>query len=169
MRLQSLELMPDEAGEQHVRRQWQRLRDAGLPSQLDHSSVSNAPHVTAVAVPALDPAAVDLAAKVLGPLLPVECRLTGLVLLGDRRLVLARLAEVPDALVEAVLRLRASTQGHPFPGWLPHVTLAHGVDPRDLARTTEVLDLAPAAFALTSVRHWDPGKAVTSLVCAISV
>ena len=35
-RMHALELLPDEAGCDVVRRDWQALRDAGLPSQLDH-------------------------------------------------------------------------------------------------------------------------------------
>ena len=35
-RLHALELVPDDAGDAAVRRDWQALRDAGLPSQLDH-------------------------------------------------------------------------------------------------------------------------------------
>ena len=52
-RLHALELVPDEAGDDAVRRDWQVLRDLGLPSQLDHTGGSNSPHVTLVALPAI--------------------------------------------------------------------------------------------------------------------
>ena len=51
-RLHALELLPDDDGEAAVRADWQALRDAGLPSQLDHAGETNTPHVTVVAVPA---------------------------------------------------------------------------------------------------------------------
>jgi hypothetical protein len=84
-RLHALELLPDAAGEAAVRRDWQALRDAGLPLMLDHTAASNTPHVTAVAVPAITPADEQLAAEVLGPLLPVAAGLSGPALLGGRR------------------------------------------------------------------------------------
>ena len=51
--MHAIELLPDAAGCEAVRRDWQALRDAGLPSQLDHRGATNSPHVTAVAAPAL--------------------------------------------------------------------------------------------------------------------
>ena len=52
-RLHAIELLPDDAGRDVVRRDWQALHDAGLPSQLDHRGTTNSPHVTVVAAPAL--------------------------------------------------------------------------------------------------------------------
>ncbi len=54
-RLHALELVPDAAGDDAVRRDWQALRDAGLPSQLDHAVATNTPHVTVLALPELTP------------------------------------------------------------------------------------------------------------------
>ena len=51
-RMHALELLPDDAGRDVVRRDWQALRDAGLPSQLDHRGATNSPHVTVADVPA---------------------------------------------------------------------------------------------------------------------
>lgn len=154
--LQSLELMPDDDGAARIRQDWQVLRDAGLPSLLDHQGATNAPHVTAVAVPRVDDAARDLAAGLLGELLPLACTLTGLAVLGHKRQVLARLVEVPDDLVAAVLRIKGATSGHPFAGWLPHATLSTRLDRADLAVAMEVLDTSPTPFVLTSVRFWNP-------------
>src|SRR6478735_2891076 len=56
-RLHALELVPDRAGQDLVRRDWQALRDAGLPSQLDHHGATNTPHVTVVSAPVLPEAA----------------------------------------------------------------------------------------------------------------
>ncbi len=57
----ALELVPDDAGLEVVRRDWQRLRDAGLPSQLDHLAPTNAPHVTVVSASVLPEDALDVA------------------------------------------------------------------------------------------------------------
>ena len=46
MPLHALELLPDKAGQQVVRRDWRVLSEAGLRSQLEHRGVTNAPHLT---------------------------------------------------------------------------------------------------------------------------
>ena len=69
--LHALELVPDAAGRDAVRRDWQALRDAGLPSQLDHPSPTNEPHLTVVSAPWLPTDAIDVAGVRLGSLLPV--------------------------------------------------------------------------------------------------
>ena len=48
-RLHALELVPDDAGDHAVRRDWRALHDAGLASQLDHPAATNTPHVTVLA------------------------------------------------------------------------------------------------------------------------
>ena len=65
-RMHALELLPDDAGVDVVRRDWQALRDAGLPSQLDHRGATNTPHLTAVAAPALGPADEERAVELVG-------------------------------------------------------------------------------------------------------
>lgn len=158
-KLHSLELLPDDAGAAVVRRAWQALRDAGLPSMLDHTGGTNTPHVTVVEVPAISAADEDRAVELLGPLLPVEVSLTGLVLLGGARLTLARLVEVPDEVVSAVLRLRAGMSGHAHPGWLPHATLGRRLPREDVARALAALDevgVGATELRLTAMRRWDP-------------
>ncbi|WP_193615061.1 2'-5' RNA ligase family protein [Nocardioides lijunqiniae] len=157
-RLHALELLPDAAGEAAVRRDWQALRDAGLPSMLDHTGASNTPHVTVIAVPEIEPADERLAADLLGPVLPVAARLSGLALLGGRRVSVARLVDVPDELVTAVLRLRAGTRGHQHPGWLPHVTLARRVERADVPRVLEAVAGDGEPLSLVSLRRWDPDE-----------
>ena len=75
--LHALELVPDEAGQELVRRDWQALHDAGLPSQLDHTGATNAPHVTVVAAPRLQADTERLAIALLEPLLPIGCASRG--------------------------------------------------------------------------------------------
>ena len=109
-RMHALELLPDDAGADVVRRDWQALHDAGLPSQLDHRGATNSPHVTVAAAPALGPLDEQHAVALLGTLLPVEARTGGIGLLGGSKVSLVRLLDVPDALVRAVLDLRAEVQ-----------------------------------------------------------
>lgn len=153
--LHSLELVPDEAGEEAVRRDWQALRDAGLPSQLDHSGASNAPHLTLLAAPSVE-AAAERAVEVLGPLLPVRVRAAGVVLFGRHRLTVARAVDVPDALVAAVLALREVTPELPHQGWLPHVTLARRVERADAQRVLDVVGAEDVVLRMSTLRRWDP-------------
>jgi len=162
--LHSLELLPDEEGQAVVRRDWQALRDAGLPSQLDHRGPTNAPHVTVLAAPVIDTGAEALAAEVLAPLLPVPVRASGLVLFGGRRLTVARVVDVEESLLAAVVRVRAAVPDLPRHGWLPHVTLARRLERADVQRAVDVLGHDDVVLTLTCLRHWDPDtRTVTRL------
>ena len=148
--------MPDLAGQEVVRRDWQALRDAGLPSQLDHCGHSNAPHVTVVAAPELPEEAVDLAKARLGSMLPIRARASGLLLLGGERLILARAVDIEDDVVRRVLAVRVHVPGRQHVGWLPHVTLARRLDRADAQRAIDVLGYADVELRLTTLRRWDP-------------
>lgn len=159
-RLHSLELLPDDAGLDAVRRDWRALRDAGLPSQLDHRGSTNTPHLTLVAAPALAPRDEERAAALVAPLLPVEVRAAGIALLGGARVSLVRIVDVPDSLARAVLDLRADVADVAHPGWLPHVTLARRVRRADLATALELLGHEDVTLRLTGLRRWDPDAGV---------
>ena len=156
MPLHSLELLPDEAGRAAVLRDWQALRDAGLRSQLDHRGMTNTPHLTLVAAPVIDAEAERVAADALAALLPVPVRTSGLLLLGARKLTLARVVDVDDALVAAVLRIRAAVAAPQHPGWLPHLTLARRLPRAEAQRAVEVLGHEDLELTLTELRRWDP-------------
>ena len=131
--VQTVELVVDEATDAAVRRSWDVLAAAGLPSQARHPGATNRPHVTlAVASAIPGPVESGLAGAVAE--LPIPVRLGGLVCFAGRRWVLARLV-VPSA---DLLRLHAAVadvvSGCPglrpqlLPGrWTPHVTLARGL------------------------------------------
>lgn len=155
-RLHALELLPDAAGEAAVRRDWQALHDAGLPSMLDHAGATNTPHVTVIAVPAIGPDDEARAVELLGPLLPLPVRTSGLAVFGGERLTIARVVDVDDEVMRAVLDLRAATHGHQHPGWLPHVTLARRMPRGDLQRAADLLGAADVEVTLTTLRRWDP-------------
>ncbi|NPD03833.1 hypothetical protein HN031_03925 [Nocardioides sp. zg-1308] len=161
-RLHALELLPDDAGHDVVRRDWQALRDAGLPSQLDHRGATNSPHVTVVAAPVLRAEDQQEAYDLLGPLLPTGARAAGIALLGGRRVTLVRLVEVPDTVVRAVLELRARVADVQHPGWLPHVTLARRMDRSDVSRALEVLGHDDVVITLTTLRRWDPDAGIVT-------
>ena len=163
-RLHAIELLPDDAGSDVVRREWQALRDAGLPSQLDHRGTTNTPHVTVVAAPALATKDEQRARELVAGLLPVEARAGGIGLLGGAKVSLVRLLDVPDELVRAVLDLRAGAADVQHVGWLPHVTLARRVRRADVPAALEVLGHDDVVLTLSSLRRWDPdARTVTNL------
>lgn len=159
-RMHAIELLPDDAGAEVVRRDWQALRDAGLPSQLDHRGATNTPHVTVLAAPALRVEDERAAARVLGRLLPREARAAGVALLGGNRVTVVRLLDVDDDVVRAVLDVRAEVPDVQHLGWLPHVTLARRVPRADVPAALEVLGHADAAITLAGLRRWDPEAGV---------
>jgi len=164
--VQSVELVLDDDADSAVQGQWQRLRDAGLPSQALHTGASNRPHVTLAARGSMPDGVDGALARVVKPL-PLPLVLGGLLCLPGRRCVLARLV-VPSA---ALLRVQAEVQavlddtgagwsagGHFGPGrWTPHVTLARGLTGEQLATAVAVLSPSSPDLVATApaVRRWD--------------
>ncbi len=155
-RLHALELVPDEAGREVVLRDWQALHDAGLPSQLDHRGATNTPHVTVVSAPALPESAIDVARARLGSMLPARARTAGLVLLGGRRVTVARVLDIEDDVVRRVLAVRVQVPDRQHVGWLPHLTLARRLDRDAAQRAVDVLGHDDVVLSLTELRRWDP-------------
>ena len=150
--------MPDLSGQEVVRRDWQALRDAGLPSQLDHPGRTNAPHVTVVSAPDLPDDVVDLARVRLGSVLPVRARAAGLLLLGGERLTVARAVDIDDDVVRRVLAVRVHVTDRQHAGWLPHVTLARRLERASAQRAVDVLGHDDVELVLTTLRRWDPDR-----------
>ncbi|GAB2937509.1 2'-5' RNA ligase family protein [Rhodococcus aerolatus] len=159
MAVQSVELLLDDGSDAAVRAQWTALADAGLPSQARHTGESNRPHVTLAVAEALtaeqDEALVPVADDV-----PLPLTLGGLLVLGGRRGVLARLV-VPSAALLALQARVAATVGdavaHTGPGaWTPHVTLAHRLTDDELDRALRVLrPVQEVTGRAVAVRRWD--------------
>lgn len=164
--LHSLELVPDEEGQDAVRRDWQRLHDAGLASQLDHRSPTNAPHLTVVAAPSLPDAAIDVATVRLGNLLPVRARAAGLLLLGGGRLTIARAVDLDDHVVRRALAVRVQVPERQHVGWLPHLTLARRVPRADAQRAVDVLGHDDVVLRLTELRRWDPDRGQVRVIAS---
>src|SRR3954471_22099003 len=136
-RLHALELVPDDEGRELVRRDWQALHDAGLPSQLEHRSPPNARRVPVFSAPSLPDEAVDVAQARLGSLLPVRARAAGLLLLGGERITIARAVDIDDDVVRRVLAVRVQVRDRQHVGWIPHVTLARRVARADVQRAVD--------------------------------
>jgi hypothetical protein len=157
-RLHTLELVPDGAGQAAVRRDWERLRDAGLPSQLDHETPTSTPHVSVVAAAELPDSAIDVAVARLGSLLPIRARAAGILVLGGERVTLARAVDIDDDVVRRVLAVRVQVPDRQHVGWLPHVTLARRAERSQLQQMVDVLGHEDVVLTLAELRRWDPEK-----------
>lgn len=164
-RLHAFELVPGAAGREAVLVDWQALRDAGLPSQLDHQGATNTPHLTVLAAPCLPPD--ELASQVLGPLLPLRVRSTGVLLLGGHRLTIARALDVDDSLMAAVLELRREVPDLQHRTWLPHVTLGRRVPPTSAGAALNAIGWASVELVLTELRRWDPDTGTVTTVAQV--
>jgi 2'-5' RNA ligase len=162
VRVQTLELLLDEVTDEVVRGEWQRLADAGLPSQALHTGSTNAPHIT-LAVARDLPEAVEGSVAALADALPLPVELGALVVFGSRRLALARLVIAQAPLLGLHERTAAAMQDCPgvpqylVPGrWTPHVTLARGLSPAQVATALETLGQVDSlSGSVTVMRRWD--------------
>ena len=160
--MQTVELLLDEVTEEAVRGEWQRLADAGLPSQALHTGSTNAPHIT-LAVARAIPEPVEASVSELSKALPLPVELGALVIFGSRRLALARLVVPQPPLLALHERTAAALQDCPgvphylVPGrWTPHVTLARGLTPAQVGAALETLGQVDAlAGSVTVMRRWD--------------
>ncbi len=157
--MRTVELLPDEELEQAVRDAWGQLADAGLPSQAGHADPSNRPHVTVAVVDDWDSGTTALLVGAMSHL-PLPMSVEGLRTFGQRRLTLvASLALTPELIVvhEAIHDILEANawgveQRHVPGGWIPHLTLARGLD-----RTAEI-----AARQLLGEAAWPAGYAAAA-------
>ena len=157
----SLELVLDAVGEGAVRREWQLLEGAGLPSQSRHTGASNRPHVTLLVRSTLG----DLRTAPLGDMLPLTMTLGAPLLLGGGRTRALARSVLPSAtlvrLHEAVHALAGSGDDapHTVPGeWTPHVTLARRLPVERIGDAVAALGEQgerPIAVEATGIRRWD--------------
>lgn len=159
--VQSVELTLDAVSDAEVRREWQALVDAGLPSQALHRGASNRPHVTLAALPVLDDAACGAAlADACRGALPLPLRLGAVVLFGRDPYVLVRSVIATRPLL-ALHEVVAAAVGTPpgtnlSPGlWTPHVTLARRMPGADLPAALAVLPVRELDVVAVGVRRWD--------------
>ncbi|WP_162140718.1 2'-5' RNA ligase family protein [Jongsikchunia kroppenstedtii] len=157
----SAELLLDDAADVWVRRQWQALLDAGLPSQGRISAETNRPHITLVAAEHLHPA-IDSGLAALSGRLPFPVELDGLVTFGGRRKTLALrvvrdelLDETQDEVLAIARPWITDLADHIEPEvWTPHITLARRLTADELDHARAIIDEPPAATAIR-LRRWD--------------
>jgi hypothetical protein len=150
----TVELLPDPQLEARVRRSWERLAAAGLPSLAAHAHPSNRPHVTvavADAFPHLSPVL---------PRLPIPITLTGVLGFGGARGALVRPVVASMALLDLHAAVRDAGIGarpRRSPGaWLPHVGLALRMSPQQRGSALELLaDTSDEHGALVAARSYD--------------
>lgn len=166
---QSVELVLNRAAEQALTAEWDRLAEAGLPTERRAvPSPSHRPHVTLAALDTVEPAA-EAALPSLFADLDLPVRVGGLLVFGPRRTqqgrgsyVLVRQV-VPSAGLLALQARVAALLGltdHPHfgPGcWTPHLTVARRVSSDDVGPMLDVLagSRAEGPATIRRARRWD--------------
>jgi 2'-5' RNA ligase len=159
----SVELLFDPESDEAIRREWRTLADAGLPSQANHRSPTNRPHVTLTAATAIDPA-VDGPLGALAATLPVSCRVGAPIVFGSGRFTLVRsivptpeLLRLHAAVDEMCLpHLPDGSYAHTRPRqWTAHVTLARRMTAPELTAALALLADSDVVGTFTALRRWD--------------
>ncbi|HEY5855398.1 MAG TPA: 2'-5' RNA ligase family protein [Aldersonia sp.] len=159
--VQSVELLFDPDTDARLRRQWQLLLDAGLPSQGHNRSESNRPHVTIAVAREIWPRIEKDLARV--AFAPFQVRIGGVLVFGRRQAIVTRSVVPSDALlalhraVHDVVAGCPGVAGHSAPGdWSPHVTLTRRVRADQLgAVIATVLGEPELVGEAVGVRRWD--------------
>lgn len=166
----ALELSFDAASAGAVESRWRALRFHGLPSQLDHRGMTNAPHLSLVVATSIPDAVVARARDIFTALLPVRLDVRGLVVFGSgARVTVAHLAEPPAEVADAVAELRAATPLVRHPVWTPHVTLGRRIPRERLGEAFAAVDPrggdpAPDVLVADRLRWWDPATATIDVL-----
>ncbi|HTQ18253.1 2'-5' RNA ligase family protein [Mycobacterium sp.] len=165
----SIELVFDRDTEAAIRRIWEELAGAGIPSQAPASR----PHVTLAVAERIDPAVDELLRPVAAGL-PLSCAVGAPVLFGRANVVFARLI-VPSgdllALHAEVHRLcgahlSPAPMSNCLPGqWTGHVTLARRVGGPQLGRALRIAG-RPAQIdgRFAGLRRWEGNKRAEHMV-----
>jgi hypothetical protein len=161
----SVELVFDPDTEDAIRRIWDGLREAGIPSQAPASR----PHTTLTVAERIDPV-VD---KLLSPLrsrFPMPCRIGAPLFFGRAKAVLARLVVPTVALLEVHAEVHRLCLPHMHPGpmtnaspdgWTAHVTLARRVVPAQMSRAVRIAGKpSDIEGAVVGLRRWDGKKRI---------
>jgi 2'-5' RNA ligase len=161
----SIELLIDPDSDAAIRRVWDALADAGLPSQARVTTPTNRPHITLTVADRIAPD-VDALLSPMHERLPFGCVVGAPLLFAGSRFTLARLL-VPSAellsLHEQVYRsclphMAPGPAPHCAPGrWTPHVTLCRRIGPDQLAQAFALLgDVSgDVDAAVVGLRRWD--------------
>ncbi len=165
----SIELVFDGATESAIRRIWDDLAHAGIPSQAPASR----PHAT-LAVAERIAADVDELLSPVSQLLPLKTTIGAPVLFGRAKVVLARLVVPTSELLALHAEVHRLCSPHLEPGamansvpgqWTPHVTLARRVGGAQLGRALRLAG-RPSQIEgrFVGLRHWDGDKRAEYLI-----
>lgn len=156
--VQSVELLLNEELETAIREQWRVLNQAGLPCQ----PLRARPHVTIGVAHEIYPRIEKRIPQSLGDF-PLAARIGGILIFGDRRMVLARAVTTSAQLLakhESVFNLLQECPGrvgHMAPGqWTPHVTLARKMTPAQVSQAIPLIATRKdLAGEFVGARRWD--------------
>jgi hypothetical protein len=156
----SVELIFDPDTESAVRRIWDDLREAGIPSQAPASR----PHTTLTVAERVDPEVDALLASLL-PRFPFACRLGAPLFFGRAKAVLARLLVPTIELLDVHAQVHRMCLPHLHPGpmpnalpgeWTAHVTMARRVVPAQMGRAVRIGGKpSEIAGSVIGMRRWD--------------
>jgi 2'-5' RNA ligase len=155
---QSVELLLDDRAEAALRRQWNLLAQAGLPSEWRPAGGEHhRPHVTLFAADAV-PAEAELELPSIVARQELELQLGAVMIFGPRRgrCIVVRQVAASVALLELQARVAAACAADPHGQfgsgrWSPHVTLA---------RRLRVDQVGPALTAL----DWTADRTISARV-----
>ena len=181
---QSVELLLDERADAAIRRQWNLLAEAGLPSERRSEGGSeqgseresqrhsepgsrtehHRPHLTLFAADAISPTAERVLPDLVAGL-DIEIQIGALLLFGPRRgrvILVRQVTPSVDLLrlqAQVAVACRAAVDGQFGPGrWSPHVTLARRVPLDRVGDVLAALDRTadrPVPARVTQCRRWD--------------
>ncbi|MBW0016301.1 MAG: 2'-5' RNA ligase family protein [Mycobacterium sp.] len=159
----SIELVFDPEIEAAIRRIWEDLAGAGIPSQAPASR----PHVTLAVAERIDPA-VDEPLRSVAQRLPLPCTIGAAVIFGRANVVLARLVIPTGELLALHAEVHRLVGGQLTPGpmpnslpghWIAHVTLARRVGGAQLGRALRIANRPPQLVGcFAGLRRWEGDK-----------
>ncbi len=165
----SIELVFDPDTEAAIRRIWEGLASAGIPSQAPASR----PHVTLAVAERIDPE-VDELLNPIAQRLPLGCAIGAPVLFGRANVVFARVVVPTSELLALHAEVHRVCLPHLAPGpmanslpgqWTGHVTLARRVGGHQLGRALRIAG-RPSQIdgRFAGLRRWDGHKKVEHLI-----
>jgi hypothetical protein len=156
----SVELVFDADTDAAVRRIWDELREAGIPSQAPASR----PHATLTVAERID-TEVDVVMASLAERFPLPCRIGAPLFFGRAKAVLARLVVPTAALLEVHTHVHRLCLPYLHPGpmanalpddWTPHVTMARRIAPAQMGRAVRIAATPSEIIGtVAGLRRWD--------------
>lgn len=165
----SIELVFDDGTEAVIRRIWNDLAAAGIPSQAPASR----PHATMAVAERIDPEVDALLAPVVQQL-PGDCKIGAPVLFGRAKVVLARLLVPTTQLLTAHGEVHRLCRPHMVPGpmanstpgnWTAHITMARRVGGAQLGRALRIVGRpTEITGSIRGLRRWDGNNKAEYLI-----